>query len=145
VTSEIEASELNALGFSHSRLAVIANGVEIPRELPRSDFDLGELRRPYVLFLGRLNWKKGLDRLIPAMKEVPNADLLVAGNDEENYRSELEALARRNQLIDRVCFWVLLMTARNGCSWRRPKYWRFRRILKTSAMSFSRPWPQAVP
>src|SRR5262245_47246979 len=120
VTSEIEASELNALGFSHSRLAVIANGVEIPRELPRSDFDFGDMRRPYVLFLGRLYWKKGLDRLIPAMKEVPNADLLVAGNDEENYRSELEAVTRRNQLVDRVRFlgpvddskkWALLASA----------------------------------
>ena len=62
------------------------------------------MRRPYVLFLGRLNWKKGLDRLIPAMQQVTNVDLLIAGNDEENYRPELEALARRCGVIDRVRF-----------------------------------------
>ena len=61
-------------------------------------------RRPYVLFLGRLNWKKGLDRLIPAMQQVTNADLLIAGNDEENYRPKLEALARRCGVADRICF-----------------------------------------
>ena len=79
------------------------------------------MHRPYVLFLGRVNWKKGLDRLIPAMKEVPNADLLIAGNDEENYRPELEALARRHGVLDRVRFlgpvddrkkWSLLASAR---------------------------------
>ena len=78
------------------------------------------MRRPYVLFLGRLNWKKGLDRLIPAMKQVTNADLLIAGNDEENYRPELEALARRYGVVDRVRFlgpvddskkWALLASA----------------------------------
>ena len=57
-----------------------------------------------MLFLGRLNWKKGLDRLIPAMQQVTNADLLIAGNDEEDYRPELEALARRCGVADRVCF-----------------------------------------
>src|SRR5262249_16150521 len=69
---------------------------------------------------GRLNWKKGLDRLIPAMKQVTNADLLIAGNDEENYRPELEGLARRYGVADRVHFlgavngekkWQLLCSA----------------------------------
>ena len=38
------------------------------------------------------------------MKEVANADLLIAGNDEENYQPELEALARRYGVVDRVRF-----------------------------------------
>ena len=121
VTSEIEASELKALGFSQTRLAIVANGIEMPRDLSDHDFDQVGTHRPYVLFIGRLNWKKGLDRLIPAMKEVPNADLLIAGNDEENYRPELEALARGYGVVDRVRFlgpvddnrkWALLASAR---------------------------------
>ena len=121
VTSETEASELKALGFPRVRLAVVANGIEMPRNLPSTNLNSGEARRPYMLFLGRLNWKKGLDRLIPAMKEVTNADLLIAGNDEENYRPELEALARRHGVVDRVRFvgpvddskkWALLTSAR---------------------------------
>ena len=121
LTSEIEASELRALGFPHARLAIVANGIEMPIDIPNDDFDPTGMRRPYALFLGRLNWKKGLDRLIPAMKEVANADLLIAGNDEENYRPELEALARRHGVVDRVRFvgpvddskkWALLASAR---------------------------------
>jgi glycosyltransferase involved in cell wall biosynthesis len=124
LTSELEALELRTLGFRCARLAIVANGIELPSgELSTSKstvtFSSGT-RRPYVLFLGRLNWKKGLDRLIPAMEQVTNADLLIAGNDEENYRPELEALARRCGVADRVRFlgpvygdkkWELLSSA----------------------------------
>jgi glycosyltransferase involved in cell wall biosynthesis len=118
LTSEIEATELKALGFHCARVAVVANGIELPTD--KLPYDYSDPRRPYVLFLGRLNWKKGLDRLIPAMKQVNNADLLIAGNDEENYRPELEALARRCGVVDRVHFlgavygekkWALLSSA----------------------------------
>ena len=121
LTSEVEALELRALGLPHARLAVVANGIELPRNLPSDDLDPAATRRPYLLFLGRLNWKKGLDRLIPAMKQVTNADLWIAGNDEENYRPELEKLARRHGVADRVRFpgpvhddkkWALLAAAR---------------------------------
>jgi glycosyltransferase involved in cell wall biosynthesis len=124
LTSEIEASELRALGFRCARLAVVANGIELPAGgLSTSNLSTtfaNEARRPYVLFLGRLNWKKGLDRLIPAMTHVRNADLLIAGNDEENYRPKLEALARECGVVDRVRFlgpvegekkWALLSSA----------------------------------
>jgi glycosyltransferase involved in cell wall biosynthesis len=125
LTSEIEASGLTALGFRCARLAVVANGVELPGgELPNVNTSIAStdgVRRPYVLFLGRLNWKKGLDRLIPAMEHIKNVDLLIAGNDEENYGPELEALARRCGVIDRVRFlgpvhgerkWALLSSAK---------------------------------
>ena len=46
-----------------------------------------------ILSLGRLNWKKGLDRLIEALAHVPGAELVIAGNDEDGYRSKLEELA----------------------------------------------------
>jgi glycosyltransferase involved in cell wall biosynthesis len=121
LTSDIEASEMKALGFSHSHMAVVANGIEVPKDLSIHDFDPAGAHHPYVLFLGRLNWKKGLDRLIPAMKEVQNADLLIAGNDEENYQPQLEALSRQCDVVDRVRFlgpvddakkWALLASAR---------------------------------
>jgi glycosyltransferase involved in cell wall biosynthesis len=124
LTSDIEASELRALGFRCTRLAVVANGIELPRVDPsngKGGVPLADgVRRPYVLFLGRLNWKKGLDRLIPAMAQVTNTDLLIAGNDEENYRPKLEVLARRCGVVDRVHFlgpvhaerkWALLSSA----------------------------------
>jgi glycosyltransferase involved in cell wall biosynthesis len=122
LTSETEASELRMFGFRSARLAIVANGVEFPRKLPlrKAAIEFGT-HRPFVLFLGRINWKKGLDRLIPAMRQVLNADLLIAGNDEENYRSDLEALATRCGVAERVRFvgpvegdrkWDLLSSAR---------------------------------
>jgi glycosyltransferase involved in cell wall biosynthesis len=124
LTSEIEASELKTLGFRCSRLTVVPNGIELPDgKLSTSNSSVifaNDRRRPFVLFLGRLNWKKGLDRLIPAMEQVTNADLLIAGNDEENYRPELEVIARRYGVADRVRFlgpvhgekkWQLLSSA----------------------------------
>ena len=56
----------------------------------------GDCRRrstsgPYVLFLGRINWKKGLDRLIAALPHAPGVRLVVAGNDEEGYQPALES------------------------------------------------------
>jgi len=61
-------------------------------------------RSSYVLSLGRLNWKKGLDRLVRAMAYVPGVDLLIAGNDEENYQPRLEAMVRDLNMSSRVRF-----------------------------------------
>ena len=60
--------------------------------------------RPIVVFLGRVNWKKGLDRLIPAMAHIPDADLVIAGNDEENYQPVLVKLAESLGVQERVRF-----------------------------------------
>ena len=57
-----------------------------------------------VLYLGRINWKKGLDRLIPAMALVPSAHLVVAGNDEEGYTNHLKSLAHQSCVSDRIHF-----------------------------------------
>jgi glycosyltransferase involved in cell wall biosynthesis len=59
---------------------------------------------PYVLFLGRINWKKGLDRLIESMPHAPRVRLIVAGNDEDGYQPALESLATRYGVLDRVAF-----------------------------------------
>jgi glycosyltransferase involved in cell wall biosynthesis len=56
------------------------------------------------LFLGRVNWKKGLDRLIQALSYIKEIPLVIAGNDEEGYRPVLEKLAQRNSVSDRVIF-----------------------------------------
>jgi glycosyltransferase involved in cell wall biosynthesis len=124
LTSEIEATELRALGFRCVRWAVVPNGVEFTyKNLQNGSAGpafVSGVRRPFVLFLGRLSWKKGLDRLIPAMEQVTNADLVIAGNDEEKYRPKLETLARQCGVFDRVRFigpvhgekkWELLSSA----------------------------------
>jgi glycosyltransferase involved in cell wall biosynthesis len=60
--------------------------------------------KPFLLFLGRITWKKGLDRLIAALPWVPDCRLIVAGNDEERYQPRLEALAIRVGVRERISF-----------------------------------------
>ncbi|HEV8435272.1 MAG TPA: glycosyltransferase [Thermoanaerobaculia bacterium] len=57
-----------------------------------------------ILSLGRINWKKGIDRLIAALPHVDNARLVIAGNDEENLTPRLKELAERLGVANRVEF-----------------------------------------
>jgi len=106
VTSRREAAEAEAFGFSLRRVAEIPNGVDLDRAGGSAPPAIaGAIASgPYVLFLGRINWKKGLDRLIEAMAHVPAVRLIVAGNDEEGYQPALESIARRSGVSDRLIF-----------------------------------------
>jgi len=107
VTSAREADEAAAFGFHLPQMREIPNGVDLapaaagPLSPPVSALIGG---RPYVLFLGRLSWKKGVDRLLGAMARVPDAVLVVAGHDEDGYRATLEAVAARVGVASRVIF-----------------------------------------
>jgi glycosyltransferase involved in cell wall biosynthesis len=107
VTSEIESKELKESGFKPRRIALVPNGVNLP-PIDRMSISTSSVAasqsRPIILFLGRVNWKKGLDRLIPAITYVPEAELVIAGNDEENYRPTLVTLAQRSGVAERVRF-----------------------------------------
>ena len=108
VTSELEAREAEAFGFFLPPIATVPNGIDISSREgkdTRSAALLEVLREPdIVVYLGRISWKKGLDRLILAFSRVPKATLVVAGNDEENYRPKLEQLARQSGIRQRVHF-----------------------------------------
>jgi glycosyltransferase involved in cell wall biosynthesis len=106
-TSEIEASDAAALGLEWPGHCVIPNGVDLepgPGEEQVNTTGIAFGGQPYVMFLGRLNWKKGLDRLISGMARIPEASLLIAGNDEDGYEKTLDALAAREGLRERVRF-----------------------------------------
>ena len=108
-TSALEAEEAARLDLPLPPIAVVPNGID-PAPW---DGDLEALSPavravvegvPFLLFLGRLSWKKGLDRLIPALARVPGALLAVAGNDEEGILPRLERLARDAGLTERLRF-----------------------------------------
>jgi glycosyltransferase involved in cell wall biosynthesis len=84
-TSQQEERDAKRTEVPIPRAAIIPNGVELPP-------DRATNRGDELLFLGRINWKKGLDRLIGAMRLLPEARLTIAGNDEENYRHSLPHL-----------------------------------------------------
>jgi glycosyltransferase involved in cell wall biosynthesis len=98
-TSALEGEDAARLGFPLPPVFVVPNGIDAEPW----DGDLEALSppvrallagSPFLLFLGRLSWKKGLDRLISAVATLPGAVLAIAGNDEEGIRPELERLAR---------------------------------------------------
>jgi glycosyltransferase involved in cell wall biosynthesis len=106
VTAELEGDEIRALNLPiPDVVSCVPNGLDWPaRHLPLSATPYAALPRHYALFLSRISWKKGLDRLINAWKAVPELPLVIAGNDEEGYRPKLESLARSLGLADRVIF-----------------------------------------
>ena len=124
-TSQIEADAMRSMGLESRMSAIIPNGLDaadVPA-MPSAD-DLawvGKLPQPFVLYLGRINWKKGLDRLIAAMARVERMDLVVAGYDDDQYRETLLSLADRQGITHRIQFigavtgtrkWALLRQAR---------------------------------
>jgi glycosyltransferase involved in cell wall biosynthesis len=65
--------------------------------------------RPFVLFLSRIDPKKGLDLLIPAFAAGPKEAMLVlAGPDLIGYRASVEAMVERHEIKDRVLFTGML-------------------------------------
>jgi glycosyltransferase involved in cell wall biosynthesis len=103
VMSELEKTEFARLGIPARRVVVIPIGIELPK-LTRVSSNYAVAGSTYVLSLGRINWKKGLDRLVQAMTYVPDTKLVIAGNDEENYRPHLETMARELGVAERVHF-----------------------------------------
>jgi glycosyltransferase involved in cell wall biosynthesis len=92
-----EAEEYRRFG-ARKPVAVIPNGVRIPRAADSSDFflkfpDLAGKR--ILLFLGRLHFKKGLDLLCRAWHNAPRGQdchLVLAGPDFEGTRQRVKQM-----------------------------------------------------
>jgi glycosyltransferase involved in cell wall biosynthesis len=105
VTAELEGRELREMQLPARAIACIPNGVDLPAGHESLDAGpYGGLPKRYVLFLSRINWKKGLDRLIEAWRYVPDVPLVIAGNDDEGYQPKLAELAHALGVSDRVIF-----------------------------------------
>jgi len=105
VTAEIERTEIVGLGLSTPKIRSIPNGVGWPSNhsaLAAGPF--ADISKPYALFLSRIDAKKGMDRLIAPRTRAPELTLIIAGNDENGYRSELERLAIDNRVQGRIRF-----------------------------------------
>jgi glycosyltransferase involved in cell wall biosynthesis len=105
LTSQLEAGELQRFGWRLPRLAVIPNGVDEPP--PRdgqiaTDVEAIAAEQPLALFLGRLSWKKGLDRLLRAFACTSAGKLAIVGTDDEGLAPRLSKLAADLRIADRV-------------------------------------------
>jgi glycosyltransferase involved in cell wall biosynthesis len=108
--------ELIQAGFPAEKIRVCYNGVDPKKYDPKqvSEERIKDVRKKYgltkddrmVLFVGRLVWIKGVDKLIRAMPQVlqkiPNAKLVVVGLGD--MRDYLEGLVRNLHLEDIVKF-----------------------------------------
>jgi glycosyltransferase involved in cell wall biosynthesis len=113
-TSEPEAADIRRI-FSRSRVFVVPNGVWCP-----SDIDVQSARRnrkigeDYVLFLGRLDPYKQIEKIIEAFSKVVRGNhdgdqpgklrLCVAGVGDESYLSILRRTAEEMKLAGEIDF-----------------------------------------
>jgi glycosyltransferase involved in cell wall biosynthesis len=105
-TSQLEADEFRALGFDIQDSAIVPNGLDIQPACPKTSMSLPRRvhKRPYVLYLGRISWKKRVDDLIRAIGQVQDLDLVIAGNDDEGLQPSLVKLSQDCGAFDRVHF-----------------------------------------
>lgn len=97
-TSKIEEREASAFGWRLPPAVIVPNGVDLlPDMEPSASPDS-------FLFVGRINWKKGLDLLIDALRRIPSARLKIAGNDEDGYQGRLQQRIQELGIQDRVEF-----------------------------------------
>jgi glycosyltransferase involved in cell wall biosynthesis len=108
--------ELIQAGFPAEKIRVCYNGVDPKKYSPKqvSQERIREIKAKYglanddlmILFVGRLVWIKGVDKLIRAMpfvlQKIPNAKLVVVGLGD--MRDYLEGLVRNLHLEDVVKF-----------------------------------------
>ncbi|MCP4536224.1 MAG: glycosyltransferase family 4 protein [Chloroflexi bacterium] len=72
--------------------------VHIPLPLFSQDFDLSETSGEHLAYVGRLSHEKGLPTLIHAMRQVPQARLLIVG--EGSMRPVLEQMVREDNMTN---------------------------------------------
>ena len=100
-TSGLELNDAYRLGVPVSNPCVIENGVALPDQ---RDWPV-PMQVPYVLYLGRLAWKKNLDLLIEACSALPDVHLVLAGAaDQDSILSSLHKLVRGFASESRVSF-----------------------------------------
>lgn len=104
-TSAIEAHHLMSFGWSLPEVVTVPHGVDDPPSpsgQPLSpDISAAIAGAPPILAFGRISWEKGLDRLLEALPRVPNARLVIAG-DDGGHAAALAEKARLFRVDERV-------------------------------------------
>jgi len=106
-TSEEEAAELAEMGVPAEKVAVVPCGVDLDRFCPVGPV-AGRDGMPRLLAAGRLVRRKGIDTAIAAMKELPGAELVIAGGpldgpmEHDPEAARLKWVAQECGVADRV-------------------------------------------
>ncbi|MEQ1689452.1 MAG: glycosyltransferase, partial [Sphingopyxis sp.] len=97
-----EADELAAFGFALPRVAIIPNGADAVQPSRAEQVKTDD--QPFLLSLGRINWKKNLPVLIAALArcDQPSLRLVIVGNDEDGDLAAVHAAIADNGAANRV-------------------------------------------
>jgi len=115
VLTRQEKLAIREFGVPAEKIYIVPNGID--PELFLKDIQNKDLllqRAPFlknkkiILFLSRMNWKKGLDDLIPAfsdvIKKIMNVHLLLVGPGQEDYIAKVHNLIRKYKLSNYVSY-----------------------------------------
>lgn len=106
VTSDLERVEFESFRFGVAAVATIPNGVEDPLPVPAEQAITADISaataESFLLYLGRLSWKKGLERLIHGFARTLAGALVIAGPDDERLGPRLAGIAREFGVSQRV-------------------------------------------
>ena len=99
------------LGRNHQNVVIIPNGIRLtemailpPKNRFRNQFKIS-LDKKIVLFMGRINIKKGLDLLLPAFKKYSESyqdSVLVIAGPDDGFQSEVENFITKNSLQNQI-------------------------------------------
>jgi len=107
-TTEDEAEKTQSFLGLNNHTIIVPNGIELSEFSDLPDREQLKVRYPYlkdkktILFLGRVNWKKGLDILVKAYamltKDRKDLHLLIAGPDEKGYSEKVKRWIRKYKM-----------------------------------------------
>ncbi len=103
-----EAFELIRLGGENQKLTVIPCGVDLELFRVQGECEPRRLRRPRLVYLGRLVERKGIGNAISALSGVHGAELIIVGGPDRAHLPDdpearrLQALAEQSGVAERV-------------------------------------------
>jgi D-inositol-3-phosphate glycosyltransferase len=110
-TCRDEVIELIRLGIDRRKISIVPCGVDVEQFTPAMEDDAVKVHRAArrcehrLVSVGRLVRRKGFDTIIDAMPQLPGAELVIVGGQEDSpepERDRLRALARRRRVARRV-------------------------------------------
>jgi len=108
-TCSDEVNELRAIGLSPERAEIVPCGVDLEQLSPDGPH-AGRSKRPRLLSIGRLVERKGVQTVIRALRDVPEAELIIAGGPPRSQLNvdpdvtRLRTVAYQCGVADRVRF-----------------------------------------
>ncbi len=104
--TDFESKNLHPMASSRPQV-ILPNGVDIPR-LPSESGAVRTMAAgaPFILFLGRLHPKKGIDLLLKSFPKLSRSDLklVIVGDGDDQYVNQLKGLAASLGISSRVSF-----------------------------------------